>query len=126
MPPWFNEYIGIPFSSYDCWGLFRLIQQEQFGNSLPEFKGMSCVDPLSLRLIEDNKDGLGVRTDQPIPGDCALLLRGSFLAHIGVYAGFQDGKEYILDTTQVRGHSKLNLVEDLKRYTISYYKVRQC
>ena len=47
IPEWANNYIGIPFSEKNCWGLFRLIFEEQRGIVLPSYD----------EEYEDSKDG---------------------------------------------------------------------
>jgi cell wall-associated NlpC family hydrolase len=44
LPAWANHYVGLPFAEHgrdrtgvDCWGLLRLIYQEQFGLTLPSY-----------------------------------------------------------------------------------------
>lgn len=44
LPGWISQYVGLPFEEhgrgprFDCWGLARLVQREQFGvTDLPEF-----------------------------------------------------------------------------------------
>jgi cell wall-associated NlpC family hydrolase len=43
-PAWVKQYVGLPFAEHgrdhhgvDCWGLLRLIYQEQFGVALPSY-----------------------------------------------------------------------------------------
>lgn len=55
VPEWAGRYVGIPFADYgrdqtgaDCWGLVRLIWQEQCGLELPE----NAIDPNRGDLIE--------------------------------------------------------------------------
>jgi cell wall-associated NlpC family hydrolase len=43
-PPWVKHYVGLPFVEHgrsragvDCWGLLRLVYQEQFGVNLPSY-----------------------------------------------------------------------------------------
>lgn len=51
---WVNDYLGIPYADKssthkgcDCWGLVRLVFQEQHGVELGNYakKYMSCLDP---------------------------------------------------------------------------------
>lgn len=89
---WSNKYINIPFkdsgrdlNGCDCWGLVRLVYQQEFDIELPSFSGEYDVnDPKLLHdLIAQHKEGWEVITE-PEPG-CVVLFRmfGSE-SHVGV------------------------------------------
>jgi hypothetical protein len=89
---WSNKYVNIPFadggrdiSGCDCWGLVRLVYQQEFGIDLPSFSGEYDVnDPQLLHdLIAQYKESWETLAE-PEPG-CVVLFRmfGSE-SHIGV------------------------------------------
>jgi cell wall-associated NlpC family hydrolase len=96
--PWAGDYVGIPFVSggrdrngADCYGLVRLVREEQFGGSLPLLSGdYRDADNAAETetLIRAQRPLLaGVRVEAPEAGDvCVLKVRG-LPAHLGIYAG---------------------------------------
>ena len=83
VPEWTNDYIGIPYKpmgrdrdGLDCWGLFRLIYQEQFEVRLPSY-AESYVSPEEHeevgRLIRVETDADWISVPVPSLGDGALF-----------------------------------------------------
>lgn len=90
---WWNDYVGIPYadrgrtrSGADCYGLVRLVHEEQFGNRLPSFVDdyESATDREHLEeLIARNMEGWR-SVDVPASGDVALFRILGNPAHVGV------------------------------------------
>lgn len=89
---WSNKYVNIPFkdggrdlAGCDCWGLVRLVYQQEFSIDLPSFSGEYDInDPKLLHdLIAQHKEGWE-QLGEPEPG-CVVLFRmfGSE-SHVGV------------------------------------------
>ena len=98
---WASNYLGIPFRAHgrtragcDCWGLVRLIYQEQLGVALPEFAGVSPDDAAGVAwAIESQRPAWrAVRFDERQEFDVVvmrsrLVVEGRAVApdmHIGV------------------------------------------
>ena len=96
---WAGQYIGLRFSEHgrirqdgvDCWGLARLIWQEQFGLAVPSY-----VDAYESTLAEDQlgrlvRGELGpwrpVAGGQEQPGDGVLIRMRGQPMHVAVVAG---------------------------------------
>lgn len=85
---WCAAYIGRAWSeAFTCWGLWRVVQADEFGRALPAFEpGEAEVDRAGELL-----QAVGVTAwrpvadgaDQGLDGD-TLLMRGSGGPHIGV------------------------------------------
>lgn len=85
-----TEYIGIPYKvggrsreGIDCYGLVRLILNEQFGKDLPLLSSIRGSGPES---IEEGRPLIPARkVDSPQNGDIvAIKLKGK-LGHLGVF-----------------------------------------
>ena len=98
IPPWVSEYIEIPFEDHgrtrsgcDCYGLLRLVLNEQFGHTLPEFgNGYSDFGDrdTEARLIEEGLPLIGAHlVPLPAEGDIVLLEYFGTASHVGVYLG---------------------------------------
>lgn len=105
--PWAGQYIGIPYldrgrsrAGLDCWGLFCLIQREQFGRNLPAYDGLGYRDfqgstrELQRRAMAAFMADAAVRkhwrevpADAAEPGDGLLLRIMGHPIHVGVCAG---------------------------------------
>jgi len=94
---WVDEYVGIPFQDrgrtrqgLDCWGLFRLIQEEVFNIKQPSYDGAyGSVREKEVvnALVEAWPDPwVEVPLGQERPGDGVLMYRlGEY--HVGVVVG---------------------------------------
>lgn len=97
-----DKYIGIPFldggrdlKGIDCWGLVKLVHQDEFGNELPEFL-ISSSDAKSINRAMTSKEELSkwveVREAKLIePGDVVAMSLShnhpDFVTHVGVCTG---------------------------------------
>ncbi len=99
IPFWVKYYIGIPFISggrsikegLDCYGLFRLVQNNHYGKNLPLLSGAykdanNCSE--TEKLFDIHRPLIaGVKTTEPSPG-CGVILRyQGHPLHIGTYVG---------------------------------------
>ncbi|RLC39124.1 hypothetical protein DRH27_00560 [Candidatus Falkowbacteria bacterium] len=95
MNEWIEKYIGIPYLSHgasfgavDCFGLIRLVYQNERGVTLNVFEYGDADDSADVcRAIEDNKGDEWRRIKQPEQG-CVLLLNvKGYATHCGLYVG---------------------------------------
>lgn len=89
---WSNQYIGIPYkaggrdhSGLDCWGLARLVYQEQYKINLPSFSAEYTENDTTRmsELIAQYREGW-TQKDMPEEGDLVLLRLLGSESHIGV------------------------------------------
>lgn len=126
-----RKYIGIPFVSggrgvdgCDCYGLVRLVYQNEFKISLPEIDGYAnalipeLTNPLFQRyspLI------LGERHEIPRPNDLVLINNRGLPTHLGVYVG----ESYILHTVRRIGSCLQRVTDrDLTNRIEGYYGIK--
>ena len=92
---WHNKYIGLPYkhngreySGTDCWGLARLVYQEQFSIDLPslveDYDGNSGKNIRELVSIQ--KESWQLVTSPEVPDLCVFKILGQ-PTHIGIYIG---------------------------------------
>ena len=95
---WFDKYMDIPFKDHgrgfdgcDCWGLVRLIYQEEKGINLPSYEGgYACTterDTLS-DIIETEKHGVKwfseIKEGKLEPFDVVILKSKGKPCHLGI------------------------------------------
>ena len=125
---WVASYVGIPWLwggrdlsvGVDCWGLARGVLRDQFGKSLPLFKGAVTTRDAE-RLIDHELTTAPVdEVVDPEPGDLVLIRMRGIENHVGVYVG--GGR--VLHATE--GGSVLQKIdsEAMKRRVLGYYRVR--
>ena len=91
---WWNDYVGIPYKltgrtredGLDCWGLVRLIHQEQFGIELPSFSEEDHSAENVREVMASQRENW-VHTDDPKIGDVILLRVLGSASHVGLYLG---------------------------------------
>jgi len=92
---WYNKYVGIPYkdkgrdsTGVDCWGLVRLIYNEQYGTQLPSFSEYyeSGVTLGIQETIAQQKENW-YRVESPEPGDVILFKVLGHESHLGLYVG---------------------------------------
>jgi cell wall-associated NlpC family hydrolase len=96
---WAERYIGLPWESgaqgpaaYDCWALFRYVQQVHYGRSVP-FINVDAMDVLACaRAMEQSDERMRWCTvDVPSDGDAVLMGKGRHPVHIGVWLDVDGG-----------------------------------
>lgn len=92
---WWNAYIGIPYvlkgrnrTGVDCWGLARLVYEEQYSITLPSFDDTysTASDENIEEIVARQKEGWE-EVKEPAVGDVVLFKVLGHLQHIGVYIG---------------------------------------
>ena len=96
LPEWAGRYIGLPYRPHgrdrgglDCWGLYRLIQGEQFGRWLDGFDG-SYSDSHESRaagIATESGFAVEVPAGEEIVGDAVFLRAAGVICHIGMVLG---------------------------------------
>ena len=96
LPDWCAQYIGLPFveggrdrSGLDCYGLLRLVINERFAGSVPEYEGIAWHAGDDKNLLASLMDErvrlwLPVRIGDEHPGDGVLLRVMGRPIHVGV------------------------------------------
>jgi cell wall-associated NlpC family hydrolase len=89
----YAQYVGLPYrlggrdrDGIDCWGLVRLVLQEQFNVEIPSLAyeaepRIEVFDQLSDETRETYKM---LQVETPIVGDVALLRVGGHITHVGI------------------------------------------
>ncbi len=92
---WWNAYIGIPYvlkgrnrNGVDCWGLARLVYEEQYSITLPSFDDTydTSSDENIQEIVARQKEGWE-EVKEPAVGDVVLFKVLGRVQHIGVYIG---------------------------------------
>lgn len=91
---WWAKYIGKPFAdggrgpdAFDCWGLIRVVYQDQLAIKLPSYGEISAKDLVRIaRTMEDHKND-GWAECGPEPYSVVLMKTargGDRVTHVGV------------------------------------------
>ena len=93
---WVIPYIGIPYGSkgedrscVDCWGLMRLIYQEQKGVTLPDFSGLYDDSNNAEQAAATIVSGIPsfTKSETPEVFDIIILRIMGWDCHCGLYLG---------------------------------------
>lgn len=126
---WASEYVGIPYKLHgrtkegcDCWGIVRLILQEQFGVEVPSLADYE-EDIKDFERAVDSGMAIVDAKEMPAPeiGDVVLLRILGKPCHVGIYAG-----EGLMIHTLMAHDSALDHVFGLrwKNRIEGFYRVR--
>ena len=126
--PWTRRYIGVPYAKKgrsmdgaDCWGLVRIVLDEQFGIAVPSYSdlydGSEDVKAWSKAIINNQHtffEKVSFSLDRFCEtGAVVLLHRRMVPLHVGYFIGTEYGRHFILHTTKERGSSyRASLEED--------------
>jgi hypothetical protein len=89
----FDQYVGLPYLDHgrdrkglDCWGLLRLIYQEQANIVLPTYSYDTAEDrETAARIIAGNEEPwYEIAEEDVLPLDAVLMKRAGVECHIGV------------------------------------------
>ena len=98
---WATKYIGLPYllggvsaqEGVDCWGLMRLVYQQEFGIALPTIPGVTAASAVAQHrayVKELSRDWIRMETPQEGAG-VAMSQVGS-LHHVGIWIAVDRGK----------------------------------
>lgn len=92
-----EKYIKIPFMSHgrdfngcDCYGLVRLVIQEETGKILPDFWDYSSANEIEIvsNLININRPNIpNIKKEKPDEMDIVLYKFKGYVSHMAVYVG---------------------------------------
>ena len=131
IPFWVADYIGIPFKTHgrsragcDCWGLVRLVLEEQYGKRLPCYGDMyentKAGAQIARVVAEEKRFWTEIPAGKEKCGDVVVLRAMGHPMHVGVViAGGKmlhviEGANSIFET--YRGRHWQNRVEGFHRY----------
>jgi cell wall-associated NlpC family hydrolase len=80
-----TRYIGIPYSSLDCWGLVKLFYIEQFDIKLQTYYDSPPRNKEIQSAIIQSNLGDFLKTDKPKFGDIVLIKLLGVPSHVGIY-----------------------------------------
>lgn len=119
---WLNDYIGLPYElggrgpcNYDCYGLCKVIYQDVFDVTLPDWQ----EDVLELRcrakaIADVVTSGEWTDLDEPVDGCFVICYRNKAAHHIGLY--FAGGVVHAIDGSGV-------VFEPLSRFASRFSKI---
>lgn len=98
VPIWAGHYIGMPFadkgrerSGLDCWGLVRLVMQEQFGIALPshtgEYQRATELDKIPALIDRESRKWFPVPAGSEVLADVIVLRYRGAPMHVGMVLG---------------------------------------
>jgi len=101
MSHWASKYIGIPYclggrellGGLDCYGLVRLVYQQERSIVLPDLPGVTENTVLAIcREIVAHSQGLWNEVADPVDGCVVAMSLREALHHVGVWAATDGGK----------------------------------
>ena len=91
-PHWAAAYIGLPWAAdgegpdaFHCWSLFRHVQQQRFGRTLPVIPNPDDLLALARSLRDHPERRRWVLTRTPHEGDLVLLRQARYPIHVGLW-----------------------------------------
>lgn len=101
IPYWAGHYIGLPFCEYgrtvagtDCWGLVRLVLQEQFAAVLPsyaaDYRIGGAAEDIGRLIGQEAVKWVAVPAGKEKTGDVVVLRMRGAPMHVGLVLG--DGR----------------------------------
>lgn len=98
---WWNQYVKVPFadrgrdwSGCDCWGLVRLVLQEQKKVSLPSvLEYETCLAKKDAEALIDKGKALFGEVFKPKDFDVVVLKVSGLAAHVGIVCN--SGKSFL-------------------------------
>lgn len=90
-----NQYIGLPFKNrgrtkdgVDCWGLVRLIYQEQYAIELPsyddEYASSHNISETRDTIKEHVKEWIYIEPGEERSGDVIVMRLSGYPTHVGI------------------------------------------
>ena len=109
---WWNEYVGLPYKAkgrdrdgLDCWGLVRLVYQEQYNTILPSFAEVyeQKDHQKQAELLAMHREGWE-KTSTPVTGDVVLFRINGSESHVGIvtnptyFLHVRDGQNAVIES----------------------------
>jgi len=91
IPMWTARYIGIPFAERgrdrfgaDCWGLYRLVRAEQWGDRLDGYEYGTHRDDHAYTIRREREWSAEVAPGRERCGDAVFLRAAGIVCHVGM------------------------------------------
>lgn len=111
MTDWVNQYIGIPWifggrtkEGFDCWGLFKYVQDKHFGIEVIEVDLESYKRKEIIKEFSDNEEFSNWKhVKRPSHGGAVLMSFNKWPNHIGIWIEDSVGNAYVLHCVEKMG-----------------------
>jgi cell wall-associated NlpC family hydrolase len=97
---WAVKYVGIPqmvggrtSAGVDCWGLLKLVYQNEFNIELPDYPGVTAQSVLDIHLtIVEAAKQEWEEILVPVDGCAVAMSQKRIIHHVGIYLNIDQGK----------------------------------
>jgi probable lipoprotein NlpC len=99
MSHWSSKYVGVPYvvggrdiGGLDCWGLLKLVYEQEFGVNLPAYTTLDVESAAQVCATVDEGAEDWLEIQKPVDGCAVAMSKRKAIHHVGVFTNSDGGK----------------------------------